>query len=583
MSQFIAPRRRKRRLRNVFLVVFIFTVLATVLGALGWSMLAPNKEHITPSYGSDKPIFYEGKLAETGAKGNGESLLVPLTVLQELIDSNIMYEKDTNSIIITTENRVVRLQSEQLDAWVNDKPFQLRFPAADVDGELYVPIEPLERFYGVRFAEAEDTGIVTLRKPNDVITWLAAPAAEDGKTLQIPVRLEPSIKSPIVSEVRSGGRAAVWGETDGWYYVQLANGHVGFAEKKHLEYSGVETVSAPASEEPANGYVPKRPMGEKVVLTWEQVYTKTPDPSRFGPMEGLNVVSPTWFHLLNAEGALENRGADPAYVSWAHNRGYQVWALFTNRFDPELTAQALSTYDRRMNMARQLVSWSKLYKLDGINIDFENVNVEDGPLLTQFVRELTPLLHEAGATVSIDVTFAGGSANWSRFLDRKALAEAVDYMMVMAYDEHWASSPKAGSVASLPWVERGVKALLEEHGVPRQKLVLGIPFYTRIWTEETIDGKTKVSSKAVGMEAVQNLISEKKLTPAMDHESGQHYVEFKENNTVKKIWIEDETSVKARVELALKYDLAGIAAWSRGFERPTVWQTIQGTLQSSYK
>lgn len=567
----------------MLLIVFFAAFLGTVLSVLWWKMFGPNNEVIIPSYGVDKPIFYEGKPAKGEAKGEGESLLIPLSVLQELVDPNIIFEKETNSVILTTDRNVVRLQSDQLNAWVNEKPFQLRFPITEEAGVVYVPIEPLERFYGVKFEEAPDTGIVTLRKPGNIINWASVPLSEKEPERTVPVRQEAFVRSPIVGEVPAGERVAIWGEENGWHLVQLSNGRVGYAEEKSLQFAGSETVKAAASEEEKGDYVPKRPMGQKIVLAWEQVYGKTPDPSNFGPMAGLNVVSPTWFHLLDGTGALANGGADASYVRWAHDRGYQVWALFSNSFDPKLTEQALSSYDRRMNMARQLVTWSEIYGLDGINIDFENVRLEDGPRLTQFVRELTPLLHEAGVTVSIDVTLVSSSENWSKFYDRKALAKIVDYMMLMAYDEHWATSPDAGSVASLPWVEHGVRQLLEEYDVRPEKLILGVPFYTRIWTEETVDGKVKVSSKAVGMDVVQNIIAEKKLTPKLSSETGQHYVEYQENGKVKKIWMEDETSMKSRVDIALKYRLAGVAAWSRSFGKESVWDAIHKTLQSSYK
>ncbi|WP_199624737.1 glycosyl hydrolase family 18 protein [Paenibacillus alkalitolerans] len=580
-AQFPPPRRRNNGGRGkILLALLIAACIVSVLSIGVWSLFGPNRNQITPSYGAEKPIFYKGKLLNGQAKGIGDSLLIPLSVIKDLVDPEIAYEQETKSVIITTGKNVVRLQPEQLKAWVNEKPFELRFPVEEEEGETYVPVEPLARFYGVRFAESEETGIVTLLKPGDIVTWVAAPAADkEGSEISVPVREAPTIRAPMVGRLKQGERASVWSEEDGWYYVQLSNGYVGYVEEKSILLAGSETIAS-ANPEEENSFVPKKPMGQRIVLAWEQVHTKTPDPGKFGQMHGLNVVSPTWFHLLDGEGALENR-ADASYVRWAHDRGYQVWALFSNRFDPKLTAQALSSYDRRMTIARQLVSWAEMYKLDGINIDFENVNLEDGPGLTQFVRELTPLLHEAGLTVSIDVTFVSSSPNWSMFYDRKALAGIVDYMMLMAYDEHWATSPVAGSVASLPWVERGLKQLIDEYGIPPSKLILGVPFYSRVWTEETADGKTKVSSKAVGMEAVRSIIEKNGLSPKFDADTGQNYVEYEENGAVKKIWLEDETSMESRANLVLKYGLAGLAAWSRGFEKESIWVTIDKVLQSS--
>jgi len=566
----------------MFWYSMVFALLLAAACLWVWRAYGPVDTRIMPDYGADKPVFYEGVALEGTAVGSGDALKLPLPMIQAAIDESATFEEASKSVILTTDSRVVRLATEQLTAWVNDRPFELRFPTETIDGVVYVPAEPLERFYGVRLDEAADTGFVTLRKPGDVTAWVSVPEPDesaDASAAPVPARLEPTVRSAIVGELAPGERAAVWGEAAGWYRVQLPNGAVGYAEKTALRWNGTETY-APETDERFAPYVPKRPMGEKIQLTWEQVYNRNPDTSAIGPMPGVNVVSPTWFHVMDETGALENR-ADKSYSKWAHGRGYQVWAIFTNDFDPDLTSAVLASYDVRMNMARQLLGFAELYELDGINVDFENVHVKDGPALTQFMRELTPLLHEAGLTVSIDVTFASGSENWSMFYDRRALGAIVDYMMIMAYDEHWASSPVAGSVASLPWVEDGVRRIIEDHGVPADKIVLGVPFYTRIWTEEPSDqGGAKVSSKAVGMDAVERLIAEKGLKPTFDEATGQHYVEYEEDGAVKKIWIEDETSMRSRAALVGELGLAGIASWSRNFASADIWTVIDETLRS---
>jgi spore germination protein YaaH len=325
-------------------------------------------------------------------------------------------------------------------------------------------------------------------------------------------------------------------------------------------------------------FTPWKPIGGKLNITWEQVTKKNPDTSKIADLPGVNVISPTWFSLADGDGNVSNI-ADPAYVKWAQSRNYQIWALFSNGFEPKRTSEALSTYDRRMNTIKQLIGFAQIYKLNGFNIDFENVYTKDKENLVQFVREMTPLLHEQGLVVSIDVTPKSSSEMWSVFYDRPALAKVVDYMMLMAYDEHWASSPEAGSVASLPWVEKSLTRLLEEDHIAPSKLVLGVPFYTRLWTEEVQDGKTTVTSKALGMESAQAILKEKKLTPAYNAETGQNYVEYKEGTKLMRIWLEDETSVKARFELVKKYNLAGVASWRRGFETPDIWTTIVSSLE----
>lgn len=578
-ANFIPPRKPKSRNRRGFALIFLFIAIAAAVFYF-WYVYAygPVETRVEPDYGSEKPIFYRGELMDGSALGRGDSLKLPLPVVQSVMDPNIVYEEASASLILATANHVVRLQTDQLNAWVNERPFELRFPTEVTEsGAVYVPIEPLKRFYGAEIREDESTGIVRLRMPGDVTAWAEVPPDEKANDqVTVAVRSAPSIRAGIVGELAAGARVEVWGERDGWYYVQLSSGIVGYADKQSLQWSGAEPYE-PEQDNPAVPYVPKRPMGERIILTWEQVYTGTPNPDTFGPMPGLNVVSPTWFHLLDGEGALENR-ADANYVRWAHERDIQVWALFSNSFDPDRTKEAMSTYERRMNMARQLLSWAALYELDGINIDFENVHLEDGPKLTQFVRELTPLLHEAGLIVSIDVTFISTSPNWSMFYDRAALGGIVDYIVVMAYDEHWASSPVAGSVASLPWVEQGVRRMIEETDIPPAKLILGVPFYTRVWTEAPSEGGVKVSSQAVGMDVVDRILREEKLTPVVDAQTGQHYVEYEHESGFRKIWIEDEMSMRARAELVKELGLAGVGAWSRGFEQEEIWGIIDDVL-----
>jgi spore germination protein YaaH len=244
--------------------------------------------------------------------------------------------------------------------------------------------------------------------------------------------------------------------------------------------------------------------------------------------------------------------------------------LFSNAFDPELTYQAFKDFETRQKMIRELLHYSQIYDLDGINLDIENVNPEHGPLVTQFVREATPYLHEAGLIVSMDITFIAGG-NWSAFYEREKLARIVDYLAVMAYDEHWGSSPVAGSVASLPWVEENLKQLLDV--VPHEKLILGVPLYTRLWE---VKDSGEVSSTALSMDKVKEWLDKHQLTPSYDEASGQNYAELyvQEEQTTYKIWLEDELSLKKRAELADRYELAGVASWSRYFADETAWLAL---------
>lgn len=315
---------------------------------------------------------------------------------------------------------------------------------------------------------------------------------------------------------------------------------------------------------------------EKINLAWQYLSQNTPDMSNVSKFEGLNVISPTWFALSNVNGDIRNI-ADLKYSNWAHKNGYQVWALVTNDFNKELTAQMLADPASRQNAANTLIQYAKDYKLDGINVDFENMYTKDRDLFTLFVKELYQKTKQMGIILSVDVTVIARNSNWSECYDRKALAQVSDYIALMAYDQYWAGSPVSGSVAQLKWVEDNLKKVLLE--VPEQKLLLGMPFYTRVWQEQyDASNKLVVTSKAVSMEYAEQLIVENMAVKTWDAVSGQYFATYNKDGVTYKIWLENESSIKLRVELANKYNLAGVASWKLGLEKPSIWNVIAAAL-----
>ncbi|MGF9800984.1 glycosyl hydrolase family 18 protein [Brevibacillus agri] len=573
----MAPRPRRRRRRAMRRLFALMLFLLAIFGSIYWFfVLRASTEHVQPYDGDKAVIVYEGQRADASYLLEAEQILLPFDFIKEKIDPAIFWDEPTKSVIVTTKDKVLRMESGEVVAHLNKQPVNLQVPVKEVGGTRYVPLDPLEKLYPFAFERKADTGVLTVEQEGYEIGQAKVVSDEEKQ----PVRVGASHRTPIVAELSAGELVDVLGQQEGYYRVLTASGIAGFLPEKSLEMASKRKVAlqhATSSE----GQAAWKPNGEKVNMVWEHVVNKNPNVAQIGALPGVNVVSPTWFELKDAEGTLLNR-ADPAYVKWAHKRGYQVWGLVTNGFNPDWTQAVLGSYDKRDKLIAQLIHYAHLYDLDGINIDFENVYYEDKERLVQFVRELTPYLHQQGLTVSIDVTIKSNAKTWSMFLDRKALAQVVDYMAVMTYDEHWAASPKAGSVASLPWVEAGLQGVLEE--VPNEKLLLGVPFYTRLWTEaKQADGTIKVSSKALSMPRAQEWVQERKLTPVLDEASGQQYVEYRDpkDGNVYKMWLEDVSSMKKRIELVKKYDLAGVASWRRGFEEPEIWPAIEEGLKSA--
>lgn len=314
------------------------------------------------------------------------------------------------------------------------------------------------------------------------------------------------------------------------------------------------------------------PSNPKITLVWDQITKASPDLSLEEPLAGLNVISPTWFSLSSQEGDVRNN-ADFKYVIDAHKKGYKVWALVTNSFDKDLTHKLLININAQDNFINQMLVYSSLYNLDGINIDFENIYDTDKNIFTDFVKRLTIAAKQQNIVISLDLTVPSNSSYWSKCYDRSALGNIVDYIMLMAYDEYYANSPVSGSVATIGWTEAGLKGTLTM--VPKEKLLLGIPFYTREW-QETPGSRVKL--KTMSMAAVKTLITKKHLTVNWLDKAGQNYIEYNENGKKYRIWLEDEHSLKLRTDLVHKYNLPGIAAWRKGFEFPHIWNNLASQL-----
>ncbi|AIQ14464.1 glycosyl hydrolase family 18 protein [Paenibacillus durus] len=541
-------------------------IIAAAVYALIFYVL-PNPLHVDPEWkGTDKPIFVKGQYTGFSASGTGENLLLPLPLLEKAIDPSIRYESGTKSVILSTDSKLLYMQADKKAASLNNKPIQLRLAPEERDGVTYLPAEPLKSLYGLDVQENADTGAVLLMAAGETVPL--GEVKEDKAVL----RTEATIHAPVLAKMTPGTKVRIWSRHGEWLYAQMNNGFAGYVKAAGIAETGIKTVKKTTSE-------PTRAErswdGKAVSLTWEAVYDRNPNPGSIGKLNGVNVVSPTWFKIVDSEGNVRSQ-ADQAYVKWAHGQGMEVWGLLSNDFDPDLTTQALSTYDKRMRTIVQMLEYCDLYNLDGINIDFENVYTKDGGNVTQFMRELKPMAQAKNLILSIDVTPKSNSEMWSLFLDRRSLGALADFMIVMAYDEHWASSPVAGSVASLSWSRNSVERILEEDAVPAKKLVLGVPLYTRIWTEKKAGGKTEVSSKAVSMDAVAEIIRSKTLVPVLSEDSGQNYVEYKEDGVLRKIWIEDKVSLQSRVKLAKTLNLGGIAVWNRSFAGDGAWETLSG-------
>ena len=320
---------------------------------------------------------------------------------------------------------------------------------------------------------------------------------------------------------------------------------------------------------------------DKVNLVWDYYSQVATAPDRTDTkLDGINVVSPSFFSIDKNGNLVENIGErGQAYLEWARNNNCKIWPMVQNAGDSTMmdtTSKIMNSYEKRKALIESIINVCVKYKLDGINIDFENMRKDDKDLYSRFIIELEPRMKELGLVLSVDVTAPDGSDTWSLCFDRHVIGDVADYIIFMAYDEYGESSTKAGTTAGYDWVELGVKKFLETEEVAPEKLILAVPLYTRLWTEDSSGKVTKKS--VVSMKDIDDTIPSN-VERKWDDKLKQYYVEYKDGNNVKKMWIEDIKSLKEKASLITNYKLGGIASWEKGMETDEVWDVFQDALK----
>ncbi|MCD8215428.1 MAG: glycosyl hydrolase family 18 protein [Clostridiales bacterium] len=303
-------------------------------------------------------------------------------------------------------------------------------------------------------------------------------------------------------------------------------------------------------------------------ILWDTIssYEANDNETKRIPVEGLDVICPTWFEITDSRGTISDI-SKKSYVEWAHGEGYDVWPLITNSFDSYITSGFINNEETVDNIIAELLDRCIDLGVDGINIDFENISSSDGEAYVEFMKKLADRFGEMNLIVSVD-TFVPAAYNEKYHMED--MGEICDYVIMMAYDEHYSTSTEAGSVSSLPWVEQYLETAVEL--ADPDKLILGCPFYTRAW-HVNAGGSVGLNS-AYGMDSAMKLLEDNGAEIYYDEETGQNYGEYYQQGETVKIWLEDETSLRARMELAVEYDCGGAAFWRRGFENEEAWDII---------
>lgn len=547
----------KKHWKKVVIVLILLIIAGVIL------LVSPNFKK-DPNEGKINFIINNnnvtGKLKHEIWINENSVVYASMEDLENYFDGQIYHDKKNNQIITTSDTKVAVLSLKEKKMTVNGSEVKLVSGAVKKDGIYYLPISEMAKVYNV---EIENIA-------NKVITLdsLDRELIKADVTKNISVKYNTKFITRTVDKIKQGSKVIVISEKDGYSRIRTENGKIGYIKSDKLtnKYKVREKLET------------KSQITGKVNLVWDYYSEYVNAPERTGTIQGINVVSPSFFSLKNTEGLtiIDNvkRGGEE-YITWAKANGYKIWAMFSNNSLRETTSKILNDYDLRTKMIEEIVELAIKYKLDGINVDFENMNMSDKDMYSRFIIELAPRLREYGIVTSVDVTAPDGSENWSLCFDRDVLADASDYMIFMAYDQHGTSSTKTGTVAGCDWVEVNVKKFLNQEAVKKEKIILAMPLYTRLWKT---DSTGKITSSVVNMNKVSSAIPEN-VEKTWDENTKQNYVEWEKSGTKYQMWIEDAESIEEKLNLINKYELAGGAFWEKDRETDDIWKLAEEKLK----
>jgi len=477
--------------------------------------------------------------------------------VKNYFDKYINYDESSNRLITTSDTKIATLIKDKKNIDINGATVSIASTVIEKDGKIYIPFSELaQNVYNVEIEHKESTDRV-------VIDSLDRELKKADSKKNVKVKYKAKKFSKTLAKVKQGEKVVVISQDDKWSKIRTENGIVGYVKNKTI--ANLTYVRENMEE--------TKQINGKVNLVWDYYseYAKAPNRNEEN-IEAVNVFSPSFFYLEKGSDGkvsenVNQEGKD--YVEWAHNNGFKVWPMVSNNSYLTTTEGILNDYTKRRKLEDEIVRVAEEYNVDGINLDFENMNKADKDMYSRLVIELAPRLKDLGKTLTVDVTAPDGSETWSLCFDRDVIADVSDYIVFMAYDQYGTGGNKEGTTAGYNWIENNVKKFIGQEAVAKEKIILGIPLYTRLWKEDN----GKITSKVVNVKDVDNTLPND-VQKKWDDELKQNYVEYTEGSATYKMWIEDEKSITEKIGLAKKYDLAGIAFWEKDREYEGFWQFV---------
>ena len=554
--------------------VLVVLILIVLVGAAGVGSFLINRykpgteymagnEYFNLTDENSVALIQNGELLEEQAVLIGGEPYAAYTYVESQLNSCFYWDEETKGILLTTSGGVQTLLPG--DAAVAKTPGGQPAVQQESDGKVYISLDVVKEYTDLDYVYYSNPNRVVIRNEWDGVEQ----ATVQSDTAQ--VRQKGGIKSLILADVQKGDTLLYLENLDNWCKVMTADGYTGYIRTEDI--SEPEAIEARTAKKDSYERITR---DHKINLVWHQsTSTESNDAmaEMTAEMTGVNVISPTWFSVTDETGTISSL-ASADYVKLANDAGREVWGLidnFNEAFD-ETTDLAYASV--RSRIIEQLLAEAASCGMDGINVDFENLKEAGIPHYLQFLRELTSAAHAQNLVVSVDTPVPQA---YTMYYQRGEQARFVDYMIVMAYDEHFAGSEEAGSVSSLPFVQQAVEEMTRV--MPADQVICGIPFYTRVWTEKF--GQSAITSEVLGMDGAKNYAKENQMTETWDASLGQNVATVETSDARYTIWMEDEQSMEEKLKVIQSADLAGVAEWKLGFECADVWSLISEYIETN--
>lgn len=560
-------RKKKGRVSPVLVVILLIVVLAAA-GCISFLVqrYTPSTEQMDQKAyfqlndDTEAALVINGSVSEEKGRMIQGEIYASVSFVSSELNSGFYWDQESQAILLTIPSGVMTVAPGDTTYSTSGGQAAVQMEA---DGTVCIALEFVKQYTDMDYAFYTDPNRAVCRTEWNGLTQVEVTADET------PVRYRGGIKSEILTSV-AGGEILYLQETlDEWMRVETQDGYIGYVERQDVS----DAREAPSHAQDASLVFAGIRRDHKINLAWHQTTSQAANDalgSAIANVTGVNVISPTWFSVVDNTGTLSSL-ASADYVSQAHGAGMEVWGLVDNFNENFSTETALASHSVRTNIISQLIQAAQQTGMDGINVDFEQLTEASIPHYIQFLRELSAAAHAANLVVSVDTAVP---QPFTEYYNRGEQAKTIDYMIMMGYDEHYAGSEEAGSVASLPFVESGIQTLLED--IPAEKIICAIPFYTRIWTENF--GQVGVTSEVLGMDGADQYVTQMGMTKTWDASVGQNVATVETDTARYTIWMEDEQSIEEKMKLIEEYGLSGVAEWKLGFERATVWNIISSHL-----